>query len=178
MTCPDRQTLSVFADDELDAAKALDVERHVAACANCRQFVHEMQWLEDRGRAALDAINVGNSFASNVVRPSPLWPKWARPLSPAAAAAALVACSIWMWFAASQAGRDKAPSGSHQIARTTPAPTSANGQSEESMERAFDQWAAPYRGLRIPLVPIEVAASYDPSSIPPVIPTLEDRNQL
>jgi anti-sigma factor RsiW len=44
-----------------------------------------------------------------------------------------------------------------------------SGGAEES-DAAFERWAAPYRGLQIPLVPLEEAANYTPPEIRPVQP--------
>ena len=71
MCCPDHQITSAFVDGELEAAQAAEVERHVAACVSCRQFVQEMRWLEGCGRAALGAIHVREAFSLNIVRPEP-----------------------------------------------------------------------------------------------------------
>src|ERR1035437_3375970 len=67
MSCPDHQTISAFVDRELEAILAAEVERHVAKCAICRQLVEEMQWLDDRGRAALSAIRVEEAISPNIV---------------------------------------------------------------------------------------------------------------
>ncbi len=173
MSCPDPQNLSAFVDGELEAAQALEVERHVAACASCRQFVQEMQWLNDCGRAALRAIHVGDASTSNIVWSRPLWLKWARPMSLAAAAAVVLILSIWTWFALSHSSRDQTPAAPHQIASVRATIPDAAGHSEESKDAAFAQWAAPYRKLQIPLVPMEVAVNYNPA---PILPILPDNN--
>jgi hypothetical protein len=169
MSCPDHQTISAFVDSELEAAQAADVQRHVGKCASCRQFVEEMQWLVDRGRAALGAIHVEDTITPNIVWWRPLWLKWARPLSLAAAAGVVLALSIWTWFASSHFSLHQAPSAPDQIASDRATPPGTNGQSQESEDIAFAQWAAPYRELHIPLVSMEVAESYNP---PPILPLL------
>jgi anti-sigma factor RsiW len=170
MCCPDHQTISAFADRELEAAQAAEVKRHVGKCASCRQSVEEMQWLAYCGRGALGAIHVGETTTSNIVSTRPLWPKWARPLSLAAAAAVVLALSIWTWIASSHFSRHQAPSASHQVASVTATHPGLHGYSKESGDTAFEQWAAPYRELRIPLVSIEVAESYNPDPILPILP--------
>ena len=109
MSCPDHQTISAFVDRELEAILAAEVERHVAKCAICRQLVEEMQWLDDRGRAALSAIRVEEAISPNIVWWRPLMRKWARPLSLAAAAAVVLALSIWTWITPSHFSRYQAP---------------------------------------------------------------------
>jgi len=170
MYCPDPQTISAFVDGELEAAQAAEVELHAAKCASCRQLVEEMQWLDDCGRAALRAIHVGETTTPNIVWWRPLRRKWARPLSLAAAAAVVLALSIWTWIASSHFNRHQAASGPHQIASVTATPSGGSGPSKESEDTAFAQWAAPYRELRIPLVSMEVAESYNPGPILPVLP--------
>jgi len=90
--------------------------------------------------------------------------KWARPMPLAAAAAALFIC-VWLGFSHSSSRQTAALP--HEVAVTS------NG-SEESEDAAFAQWLAPYRELNIPLVPMEVAASYDPA---PVLPTQPDNTK-
>jgi hypothetical protein len=48
----------------------------------------------------------------------------------------------------------------------------------ESPEAAFEQWVAPYRKLHIPLVPMDVAARYNPDPIPPIRFNDIERNHL
>lgn len=176
MPCPDHQTISVFVDGELEAAQAAEVERHILKCASCHQLVEEMQWLGDFGRAALSAIRVRETTTPNIVWWRPLWLKWARPVSLAAAAAVALATLIWTWFAPSHFSRDQVPSAPRQIASVWATPLGINGQSEESEDLAFAQWAAPYRELHIPRVSMEVAESYNPAPILPVLPAVIERN--
>jgi len=56
-------------------------------------------------------------------------------------------------------------------------PSGRNRQSKESEDTAFEQWAAPYRELHIPLVSMEVVESYNPSPIPPILPDDFEINQ-
>lgn len=176
MSCPDLQHLSEFADGELDSTQAADVERHVAECANCRQLLEEVHWLRDYGRAALRAIQVKEATTPNIVRWRPLWIQWARPVSlaTATAAAVVLALSIWAWFVLHPSGHNQTPTASHQIASVDETTSGARDQSSEQAEdAAFERWAAPYRKMQIPLVPMEVAANYAPT---PIFPTLPDRN--
>jgi anti-sigma factor RsiW len=168
MNCPNQQTISAFVDGELEATQAAEVKRHVVACASCRQFFEEMQWLEARGRSALDAIHVGETPVPNVVQLRPASRKWARPMSLAAAAVALLAFSIWTWFASSHFSSNQSSPSPHLIANGSATATGRNLQSERAQEAAFEQWLAPYRELRIPLVPMEVAANYQPAPIFPI----------
>lgn len=175
MNCPDHQTILAFADGEIEAVQAAEVERHLASCPNCRQFVAEMQWVDDCGRAALRAIPVGEAPSAKIVRPRKLWRNWARPVPLAVAASVLLGLAIWTWFAANNPGFHQAP---RRFAIDKPTPAGAAGRSEESAEAAFEQWAAPYRKLQIPLVPMEVAASYHPAPIEPILPNHIEGNHL
>jgi len=176
MRCPDHQTISAFVDRELESAQAVEVERHVAECPSCRQWVEEMQWLDHRGRAALGAIHIGEMPTPNIVWWKPMWLKSSRPLPLAAAAAVVIALSIWTWFASGRFSRRPVPSAPHQVASIREAPPVAEG--DESRDRAFEQWAAPYRELNIPLVSMEAAESYSPAPILPVLPENMERNHL
>ena len=56
--------------------------------------------------------------------------------------------------------------------------TAPVAEGDESRDRAFEQWAAPYRELNIPLVSMEAAESYSPAPILPVLPENMERNHL
>lgn len=169
MSCPDPQTISAFADGELEAKEAADVERHVAQCANCRESIEEMRWLEQRGRAALEAIEVGEAASHKVVYLKPFWLRWARPMPLAAAAAAAVAMFIGGSLVFGHLG-------SRQTASLPRQAVGASSSSVESEDAAFAQWLAPYRELNIPLVPMEVAANYNPAPVLPTRPDNIERN--
>ncbi len=170
MSCPDHQNLSAFVDGELETTQAADVKRHIVECASCRQLVEEMQWLEDCGRASLRAIHVREATTPNIVWWRPVWLRCARPTTWAAAAAVVLVLSTWAWFALSHSGRDQTPTAPHQVASVNVTTPSASGQSEEAQDTAFEQWAAPYQRLQIPLVPMEMAANYNPTPILPILP--------
>lgn len=161
MNCPDPQIISALADGELDPKQAAEVERHVARCASCRRSLEEMRSLEQRGRAAVEAIDVGEAAIQNVVYLRPFWLRWVGPMPLAAAAAAVVAIFIGTRLALNH-------SSSHQKPTSAPA---AAASSDESEDAAFAQWLEPYRNLNIPLVPMDVAANYDPA---PILPTRPD----
>lgn len=57
MSCPNELTLLTFADGELDAAGAVEVERHLATCAACRE--------------ALSALRAEDALLSEAVRRIP-----------------------------------------------------------------------------------------------------------
>jgi len=177
MCCPDHQNISAFADGELEAGHAAEVERHIAKCSSCQQLVEELRWLADCGRGALRTIHVRETTNPNIVWWRRLRWKWARPLSLAAAAAVVLFLSIWTWIASSHFGRHQAASAPHQVASVTATPSGRNRQSKESEDTAFEQWAAPYRELHIPLVSMEVVESYNPSPIPPILPDDFEINQ-
>jgi hypothetical protein len=170
MCCPDPQTISAFADGELETSHAAEVERHIAKCASCRQFFEEMQWVDNCGRAALGAIRIEESTPANIIWSRPQRWKWARPLSLAAAAAVVLALSIWTWIASRHSTRHQRASTPHQVASVMSTPPGGGGQSKVSDDTAFDQWAAPYRQLHIPLVSMEVVENYNPDTVLPISP--------
>ena len=166
MSCPDHQTISAFADGELELAQAAEVERHIAQCASCRQLAEELRWVDDRGRAALRAIHVEEPNTANIVWWKSPARKWARPLSLAAAASVVLFLSIGIWIASSHFQTAVA---THQIESVTTTPES-DGPAKEPDDVAFEQWTAPYRELHIPLVSMEVAENYRPAVILPIQP--------
>lgn len=177
MNCPEPEIISAFADGELETKEAADVERHVAQCARCRESLEEMQWLERRGRAALEAIPVEETAIQKVVYLKPFWRRWARPV-PLVAAAAVAAILVGMSLAFFHLG-------GRETASLTLEPVSNNNRSisseasnspDESEDAAFAQWLEPYRNLNIPLVSMETAANYDPAPIPPARPESVERN--
>jgi anti-sigma factor RsiW len=175
MNCPEQQTILAFADGEIEAVQAAEVERHLTSCPNCSQFLAEMQWVSDCGRAALRAIPAGETASAEVVWPRNPWRNWARPAPLAVAAMLLLALSTWKWFAPNDLDFHQVP---RRFAFDKPILAGAGGQSGESAEAAFEQWAAPYRQLHVPLVPMEVAASYNPDPIEPILPDHIEGNNL
>ncbi len=170
MKCPDQQTILAFADGEMATSEAAEFERHLTSCPNCRQFLAEMQWVSDCGRTALRAIPAGETASGKIVRSRKLWRNWARPVPLALAASLLLAFSIWAWFAENKITSPR------RFAVSNRNLTGAAGNSMESPEAAFEEWAAPYRQLQIPLVPMEVAANYNPAPIEPIQPDQIERN--
>ncbi|MHC4713731.1 MAG: anti-sigma factor family protein [Planctomycetota bacterium] len=186
MSCPDRELLSAFADGELEEPKAAAIERHLAGCPACGEFVGEMRRLDSYGRSSLRAIPVKPSRAAVLLPASARGRRLLRPLTLAAAAALVIALSIAAWFLASNAikarKQESVEEGSMQI--VTPTTTRAMDLAElEKMlqlmkgprdevrsDDAFERWAAPYRLLRIPLVPMEEVANHKPDEIPPTLP--------
>ena len=178
MCCPDHQTISAFADRELEAGQAIEVEAHIAKCASCRQLFEEMQWVDESGRTALNAIHVGEPATSNIVWWKPLRRKWPRLLSLAAAAAVALAFSIWMWIASSHSTRHERASAPHQVENLTTPPPDGNSRSIVWDGAAFEKWAEPYRQLHIPLVSMEMAENYQPAPILPIFPENIEENNL
>src|SRR5882762_5009184 len=94
MSCPDHESLSAFADCEVDVAQVAAIERHLVVCASCREFVDEMRRLDDYGRASVQTITLPG-YQSHV-RITRRRIRLARPLTLAAAAAILVSLGTWM----------------------------------------------------------------------------------
>ena len=90
-------------------------------------------------------------------------------MSLAAAAAAVVAILIGAWLGLNHSGSRQTAAPPHQVAV-------AGISSEQSEDAAFAQWLAPYRNLKIPLVPMEVAANYNPAPVFPTRPDNIERN--
>jgi anti-sigma factor RsiW len=164
MNCPDPQTISEFSDGELEPNQAAEIERHIAQCASCRESLKEMQWLEQRGRGALESIPLEDTFSQKIVPLKPSRLRWvgSMPLTAAAAAVVAVVVGVWLFF--------------NQTASTMRKDAGANISSEQSEDAAFAQWIEPYRNLNIPLVPMEVAANYNPAPIFPTRPDNVERN--
>jgi anti-sigma factor RsiW len=169
MNCPNQVTLSAFCDGELSEGESGAIRRHVAECRDCRQFVNELRLLGHLGRAALAAIPAASSPAANVIQVTAQ-----KHLSPRffsltfAAAAAVLAWCIFLW-----------PNKPHpKPLESKSATRQSSGQIQQSEDAAFEQWAAPYRRLQIPLVPLDEAASYKPAPVQPFKPENIERNPL
>ena len=178
MCCPDHQTISAFADGELEASHAAEVAQHISQCASCRQLFEEMQWVDDCGRAALGAIHIGEPTTANIIWWRSPRRKWARPLSLAGAAAVVLTLSIWAWIASCHPHPHQTASVPPQVERVMATPSGSNGQSKISDDTAFEQWAAPFRELRLPLVSMEMAENYNPAPVLPILPETIEGNHL
>jgi hypothetical protein len=122
-----------------------------------------MQWLEQRGRGALESIPLEDTAVQKIVHLKPSRLRWVGPMPLTAAAAAVVAVvGVWLFF--------------DQTASTMRKAAGANISSGESEEAAFAKWIEPYGNLNTPLVPMEVAANYDPAPILPIRPDNIERN--
>jgi anti-sigma factor ChrR (cupin superfamily) len=155
MSCPDHETLSAFADSELDASERANIERHLTSCASCREFVEEMSRLDASGRVALRSISVTERRRSVVILETAKRSRW---LALAAAAVIVATVPLSIWFFSSK------PKPAVEPPRTV---ESFQGSTDE----AFERWAEPYRRLRIPLVPLEELAS---DKRPEVVPITRD----
>jgi len=170
--CPDQLSLSAFADGELEAARAAEIADHVATCAACRTFVDELHQVDAWGRSSLGAIKV---TARPKLPAVPLFvprQRLVRPLALAAAAVVVAGVLVGFWLVGP----------TRQAPRAVPAPGRAGGmvatedrRGSASEDEAFARWAAPYRQLHIPLVPIEKAARYSPPEIRPAFPNMAAR---
>jgi anti-sigma factor RsiW len=174
MTCPDHETLSAFADGEVAAPGAVEIELHLSTCAACRRFVDELRALNAWGRSSLQAIKAAPRRTSLVILavPQPFWLRLLRPVPLAAAAAVVAGLLLALWFAVQtgeRAGTLPAP------VRVAEKPPIARPRVASLNDRAFARWAAPYRQLRIPLVSVEEAARYSPPQIRPALPDMAAR---
>lgn len=95
-----------------------------------------------------------------------------RPVTLAAAAVILAGGLVALWLVGhtSKEPRSVPPPG--KVA--TMAATEGRGGGA-SADESFARWAAPYRRLQIPLVPIEEAACYNPPEIRPALPDMAAR---
>ena len=161
MSCPDRESLSAYADGAVEAPQLAEIERHLSGCALCREFVLEMRRLNERGRASLQAIRVGARLEPASLRRTPSRARLVCVLSLAAAATLLVSLSALL------VERRRNPP-------KPPATAAAQPPSEEEFampsDADFEAWAAPYRKLHIPLVPMEDVAKYKPQEMLPMSP--------
>ena len=169
MACPDHETLSAFADNEVAAPEAVEIERHLSTCAACRQFVAGLRELDVWGRSSLPAIKVPPRRPAPEVltAPEPFWLRLLRP-APLAAAAVMVAVfclALWLATPTGQGPRPGPPP-----ARVAEKPPIHRPRVASLNDEAFARWAAPYRQLRIPLVSVEEAARYNPPPIRPALP--------
>lgn len=174
MSCPDHQTIVAFVDGELETVQAAEMEQHLTACSNCRHFAEEVDWVENCGRAALRAIPVGEAVEAKIDWGAAPRPKRVQTILLALAAMVAIALFLWTWLGAKSLGPHEAQ---HQFAIGGAAMGGAGRRSQESEDAAFERWAAPYRRLQIPLVPVEEAASYDPAPISPIQPNEIERNR-
>ena len=169
MLCPDQLSLSAFSDGGFEAARAAEIADHVATCAACRAFVDELHQLEAWGRSSLRAIKVTAEPALPVVPLIPPRLRLVRPVALAAAAVFVAGVLVVLWLGAH----------TRQATRAVPVPgrvaemaATEDRRGSASDDETFARWAAPYRQLHIPLVPIEEAARYSPPQIRPALPDM------
>jgi anti-sigma factor RsiW len=162
MSCPDRESLSAFADGAAEAASRAEIECHLAGCASCREFVAGMRQVNDRGRASLQAIRVDTRAEPMAIARKSSRTRLFRALIPAAAAVLLA--SVTALFIAQRINGG----------RTRPATASKQRPPEEKFvmpsDADFEAWAAPYRRMHVPLVPLEDVPTYRPPEIRPMLP--------
>jgi hypothetical protein len=163
MPCPDEENLIAFADGELDASQAVQVEDHLGSCAACRQVVTELRNLNDLGKSAIQSINVPAASNPKII---PLPPPESRLRPLALAAAAVIVTGLLAAFWLTQ--RTPRTTG-NPIANTSPStPSKITAQSAlPSYNESFARWTEPFRKLDIPAVTPEEAILYDPPVIRP-----------
>jgi anti-sigma factor RsiW len=165
MTCPEPENLAAFADGEPDPADAAAIEQHLARCAACARYVSDMRRLDILGRRALQQIRVTPSSPRLTVHR----PKLRMAL--AAAAVFLLAAAGAGWLMMSGSGRrlpvnrPETPQIVHDAAVEGATSATVSVSDEE-----FEQWAAPHRRRRIPLIPMEQVATYQASPVRPFFP--------
>ena len=180
MPCPDRELLSAYADGELAAAEHSAVERHLGECAECSKFAAEMRALDSLGRVSLRAIPVTQRPARLTAAAYGRKSVFARPAVVAATAVILFGLCAIAWLVASRprtpqrgaerAASDEASKGTASRDVRTFVESTGTQQPQPRPDDAFEKWAAPYRALCIPLVPMESLANYQPPAAQPVLP--------
>jgi anti-sigma factor RsiW len=176
MNCPDQQSIFAFADCELGAAQAAEIERHLAECAGCRQLVEELRALDRLGRASLASIRVEEPSTSKIVRLRPPQLQRVRPMTLTAIAAVVLALLTLARSALSHWRGNQTHSVPQQMESYRAATQPAAIAAKQSADAAFAQWIAPYLELNIPRVSLEVAASYSPPPAPAVLPDALNKN--
>jgi anti-sigma factor RsiW len=164
MSCPDHEALSAFADRELDASERAAIEPHLSGCAACREFVDEMVRLDAHGRSSFRSISITDRRSPVAALEAGRWPRW-MALAAAAVIFATISASIWFFGHRPQ----RVSVAEVQESRT-------DGKFEGTSDAAFERWARPYRGLRIPLVPLEDVANHKPPEVTPIAPETNNRN--
>ena len=147
MSCPDRESLSAFADGAVEAASRAELERHLVGCTHAANFGAGMCRLNERGRDSLQAIPVSARVKPIVVVRKASRPRLIRALALAAAAVLLMSVAALLI--------------AHRIKASRPMPVMVSKQppSEEKFvppsDSDFEAWAAPFRRVHVPLVPME-----------------------
>ena len=180
MPCPERELLSAYADGEITAAEDSAIERHLSECAECSKFAAEMRALDRLGRVSLRAIPVTQRHARRIAATHARRSVLARPAVLAAAAVVLFGLCAIAWLVASRPRAPQRPAehvaGDEGTKGTGPRDVHTSVKPAETQRRqprpddAFEKWAAPYRALCIPLVPMESLANYQPPAAQPVLP--------
>jgi anti-sigma factor RsiW len=165
-SCPDRESLLLLVDDELDPPERVVVARHVEACNACREFVEGMRSLNRTGRSALRGMVVRASRRKADARRV----RFSRPLALAVAAAVVVVMSAAVWV--SMKNREGGVDDSQQALRPAQQPraqTTSNPRPVPPlMDEQFERWAAAHRQKRIALVALEEVAVFKPRPIYPI----------
>lgn len=167
MVCPDEQTLTAFADGELPPGQAADVERHLAGCRACTECVQDVRQLTTLGRSALARIPVTPARrTAPAARPR----RFVSVSSGIAAAAAIVIVAV-----AAQWLLTRPPTGGGGIAGPLPPaatqPHVERGAPVPLLDEEFARWSAEQQRRRIPRVPLEQVANFEPTPILPVLGT-------
>jgi hypothetical protein len=169
MSCPDHQTLIAFLDQEIAPAESTALERHLAHCLECDAFVKELQALQRTCESSLKNLPSATLQELDFLKPRRRFLGWQIPLK---AAAALMAClCVLGLLLAHRLQRSPGDFSQPSLSRTEVSPPEAADASPARGDAAFERWAAPYRRLRVPLVPLEQLARYQPPLIPPLSAT-------
>jgi anti-sigma factor RsiW len=169
MPCPDCETLSAFADGQIEPPARAEIERHLSVCAPCCELVAEMRSLNSLGRASFEAIRLPPRPERMMAIESGSKRRLFRVPALAAAAVLLVSAAAALVARWTEAVRSKPV-----MASTRPP---AKEKYVPPTDAEFETWAAPYLKLHIPLVPMEDVATYRPPQVFPILPESPmDRN--
>jgi len=122
--------------------------------------------LDAWGWSSLRAIKVTAEPALRVVPLIAPRLRLVRPVALAAAAVFVAGVLVVLWLVAPTRPAPRAVLAPGRVAKMA---ATAERTGAASEDEAFARWAAPYRQLHIPLVPIEEAARYSPREIRPAL---------
>lgn len=162
MNCPEPENISALADGELDPLESAKVHEHIKACPTCERLLEEMRWTALTGSIALLTLPAGKESGRKPIPMQTSGRKPKRALLMGIAAALAAGLVTWGWLGGTDDGRH------HPEERILSGGVSSDSDGaarDNSREEAFARWAAHYREMEIPRVPMAVAATYEPEPI-------------